>query len=169
MQKQILLISLIVLTIAIGFYFLTPANGIKNPFKANTSSKPSAKTNLLVIANKRFLLNVTLHTENEINALLTRAETLSKRARHNKKDVGIALILHGPEVGLFTKKNYQKFKALVDKAKRLDREKVIDIKICRTQMHSMKIKDTDIPSFIEIVPYGPDEQERLLKQGYINL
>ncbi|MBI3571304.1 MAG: hypothetical protein HY082_09395 [Gammaproteobacteria bacterium] len=43
------------------------------------------------------------------------------------------------------------------------------VKMCRTEMKILGIKEEDIPAFIELVPYGPDEEKRLLRNGYIYL
>lgn len=118
--------------------------------------------------DKRYLFSVTLHTQDEIDSMLTRAETLSKTfIAKPKVHAGIALVLHGPEIEMFTKKNYQKYQPLIDKAARLDSSSVIEIKVCRTAMDDMNIKEDDLPAFVEIVPYGPDEEKRLVGQGYI--
>jgi intracellular sulfur oxidation DsrE/DsrF family protein len=57
----------------------------------------------------------------------------------------------------------------VDRAARLDADGVVEIKICRTEMRSRGIHGDDVPGFIEFVPYGPDEEERLLRRGYVYL
>ena len=120
--------------------------------------------------NGKYLFSVTLHTRDEISSMLTRAEMLSKTLLSNKKDhAGIALVLHGPEIELFTKKNYDKNQQLIDKASRVDSCSVIEIKVCRTAMDDLDIKKKDLPAFVEIVPYGPDEEERLVEKGYTYL
>lgn len=119
--------------------------------------------------NGRYMFNVTLHSEQEISGLLSRAKKLSKTMRKNKNNSGIALVLHGDEIRFFSKKNYRLYKKIVDDAALLDADQVLDIKICKTQMDIMNIKEEDIPSFIDIVPYGPAEEERLRKNGYVYL
>lgn len=119
--------------------------------------------------NGRMLLNVQLHTAVEIDQLLTRAEKLSGTTRKVDNQPGIALVLHGDEVQIFNHSNKKKYRDLIDKAARLDAEGVIEIKICRQALRSMDINEDDVPGFVEIVPYGPDEEERLKKQGYIYL
>jgi hypothetical protein len=120
--------------------------------------------------NGRYLFSVTLHTRNEIESLLTRAESLSHSLKPRKKtQAGIALVLHGSEIGMFDKKNYGKFRNIVDKAARLDASDVLEIKVCKTLMDDMNIKKEDMPSFVEIVPFGPDEEKRLLRNGYTYL
>ena len=117
----------------------------------------------------RYIFSVTLHSEKEIEGLLTRAEKLSNEVKVDDKHAGIALVLHGPEIELFAKQNYKKHRQLVDKAAKLDANQVIDIKICSTKMRELDLDKDDIPAFIEIVPYGPDEEQRLRREGYVDL
>ncbi len=120
--------------------------------------------------NGRYLFGVTLHSEKEIESLLSRAESLSHKLKSRKEShAGIALVLHGKEIEMFNKKNYKKFRNIVDKAARLDANDVLEIKVCQTLMDELNIKKEDMPSFIEIVPYGPDEEKRLLENGYTYL
>ncbi len=122
----------------------------------------------------RYVIDVTLHTAKEIEALLTRAEELYESG--NKKNngikytrVGIALVLHGNEIKFFDKKYYKKYKKIVDKAAKLDANDVIEIKICNTKMKELGLKKDDMPPFAEIVPYGPDEVDNLIRKGYLYL
>ncbi len=117
----------------------------------------------------RYMFNITLHTPEEIEGMLNRAEMLSQTTRNLKRSAGIALVLHGPEIEVFARANYKKYRNIVDKAAKLDGDSVIEIKICKTQMDNMNIKEDDLPAFIEIVPYGPDEEKRLKREGYIDL
>jgi len=41
------------------------------------------------------------------------------------------------------------------------------VKICQTMMGKQGIDRDDIPSFIEQVPLGPGEVERLTREGYV--
>ncbi len=82
---------------------------------------------------------------------------------------GIALVLHGPEIRIFAKKNYAQYRYIVDRAKRLSKHHIIDIKLCRTKMKELHLREQDVPSWVEIVPYGPDEEKRLRGLGYIDL
>jgi intracellular sulfur oxidation DsrE/DsrF family protein len=43
----------------------------------------------------------------------------------------------------------------------LDRENIIDIKACQTMMRSLNIEQSELPSFIEQVPYAPVEIFRM--------
>lgn len=117
----------------------------------------------------RYLFQVTLHTPVEIEKLLARAEQLATTQRPPDRRAGIALVLHGPEVELFARRNYAKYRQLVDRAAKLDADGVIEVKMCQTEMRSRGIREQDVPGFIELVPYGPDEEKRLLRRGYIYL
>jgi len=130
----------------------------------------SATTKSVPNGSGRYLFGVTLHTEKEIESLLSRAESLSHKLEPRKNNqAGIALVLHGKEIEMFDKKNYKKFRSIVDKAARLDANDVLEIKVCKTLMDELNIKKEDMPSFVEIVPYGPDEEKRLLDNGYTYL
>jgi len=131
--------------------------------------QPLAPSSSLTTESGRYMFNVTVHTPEAIAGLLERAETLAKTMPPNDQRTGIALVLHGPEIELFTKANYSRFQKTVDQAARLDAMHVIDIKICRTAMKDLGISETDIPKFIELVPYGPDEENRLREKGYVYL
>jgi intracellular sulfur oxidation DsrE/DsrF family protein len=123
----------------------------------------------LPIKKGKFMFSVTLHKREEIDSLLTRADNLSKTMRSKGNKSAIALILHGPEIKLFTRKNFKKNQDIIDKAARLDEENVIQVKVCKTKMKELGIKNEDLPSFMEIIPYAPEEEKRLLDQGYVYL
>jgi hypothetical protein len=133
------------------------------------ATPPSPPAAGLTTEDGRYLFSVTLHTPEEISGLLTRAEELAKTRRPDSRHAGIALVLHGPEIEIFAKKNYARFRETVDQAARLDAGRIIEVKICRTEMKRLGIGEEDIPAFIELVPYGPDEETRLRRNGYVYL
>ncbi len=130
---------------------------------------PATPPNGPAAPDARYLFRVTLHTPLEIEGLLARAEQLARNMRPADRRAGIALVLHGPEVEIFARKNYAKYRHIVDRAARLDSDGVIEIKMCQTEMRSRGIGNDDVPGFIEFVPYGPDEEERLQRRGYVYL
>jgi hypothetical protein len=162
--KQVAIIVTAVAGIAVTAY-LVLAPQTRGPTEP---AQPSPATGL-VTEDGRYLFSVTLHTPEEIAGLLTRAEELAKTRRANSNDVGIALVLHGPEIEIFAKKNYARFRETVDLAARLNDGHIIEIKMCRTEMKRLGIGEEDIPAFIELVPYGPDEETRLRRNGYVYL
>ena len=136
---------------------------------AAAEKAPTMPPNDSAVPGVRHLFRVTLHTPMEIEGLLARAEQLARNMRPTDRRNGIALVLHGPEVEIFARKNYTKYRHIVDRAARLSAEKVIEIKMCQTEMRSRDIRDEDVPKFIEFVPYGPDEEDRLQRRGYVYL
>jgi len=119
--------------------------------------------------HKRFVVDLSLHNATEIEAFLRHAKKLSTRLEGDSDYPGIALVLHGPEVEYFAKKNYDKYKKIVDLAAQLDANKVIDIKVCQAMMKHLDVKKEDMPEFVEQVPYGPNEMKRLEIEGYTYL
>ena len=121
------------------------------------------------IENKSYLFDVSMHTIEELEALLTRAEEVSQTHPKDFEDLEIVMIIHGPDIEWFTHKNYEYNQKLVDLAARLDAYDVIDMKVCERTMQKRGVVPEDIPDFIESVPYAPTEIDRLLNDGYINL
>ena len=113
------------------------------------------------------VLDISVHTLEELQVLLDRAEELAMRPQPKGERAGIVLVLHGPEIAFFDINNYQRYKDVVDKAARLDAFDVVDVKICQTMMENLGIAQDDIPAFIEQVPYGPGEVDRLVREGYV--
>ena len=116
---------------------------------------------------ERTVLDVSVHSIEGLKILFDRAEELAMAPRPKGEDASVVLVLHGPDVEFFSIKNYEKYKAIVDQAARLDAFDVVDVKICQTMMDVHGIERDDIPSFIEQIPFGPGEVERLEQEGYV--
>jgi intracellular sulfur oxidation DsrE/DsrF family protein len=115
----------------------------------------------------RAVLDITVHTIEELHVLLDRAEELAVAPRTDDQDASVVLVLHGPEVEFFSTRNYDRYKDIVDQAARLDTYDIVDVRICQTMMAAKGISRDDIPSFIEQVPNGGVEVERLQREGYV--
>lgn len=164
LNKQIALVITATAGIVAAVYLVVSPSS-----RGPAESAPSSPSASLTTEEGRYLFNVTLHTPEEIAGMLARAEELAKTMRADSRRTGIALVLHGPEIEIFTKKNYSQFQKTVDQAARLDTTRIIEVKMCRTAMKNLGIREEDIPAFIEVVPYGPDEEARLRNNGYIYL
>lgn len=121
------------------------------------------------IENKSYLFDITDHSIEELQALLVRAEEVSQTHPDDFEDLEIVMIIHGPDIDLFTSQNYAENKKLIDLASRLDAYDVIDMKVCEKTMSLRGVDRQDIPPFIESVPYAPSEIKQRLQNGYINL
>ena len=85
------------------------------------------------------------------------------------EQASIAMVLHGPEIDFFAIENYPKYRDIVDLAAKLDAYNVIEVKMCQSMMRKRGLKNNNIPGFIELVPYGPEEIKRLQEKGYVKL
>lgn len=115
----------------------------------------------------RAVLDITVHTVEELLVLLERAEQLAQSPRVSDQNASVVLVLHGPEVEFFSTRNYDRYKDVVDQAARLDSLDIVDVRICQTMMATRGIARDDIPPFIDQVPDGPVEVERLVGEGYV--
>ena len=116
-----------------------------------------------------YVFSVTVSTQQQLDVVLNRAEDL--RELFNPDEHGkIAIVLHGDELQLFQKDNYQSNQSVVERARLLDQDNIIDIKACQTMMRTLEIEQNELPSFIEQVPFAPAEIERLQQQqGFTRL
>jgi intracellular sulfur oxidation DsrE/DsrF family protein len=110
--------------------------------------------------------NVALHTLSELKQLLEQAETIANGESQYNTEEPISVVLHGEEIKAFVRSNYRSNKALVDLAARLDAFNIIDVKVCKRWMGANGIMASELPPFVEAVPFGVGERERLKKAGY---
>jgi uncharacterized protein len=104
----------------------------------------------------------------EVANALERVEKLYTEGQLPQGANPIAIILHGPEVEIFFKDNYEEYKRIVDLAARLSAFGVVDVRVCETQSGIMGRSRTSIHSFIGTVPFGPTAVKRLLdQQNYV--
>ena len=130
-------------------------------FGAQNQSEPAPKSG--------YVFDITVQNEQQLDVILDRAETLKGQFSPNEHG-RITLVLHGQELRLFQKSNYNQFMKIVDKARSLDQQNLIDIKACQTAMEEFEIEQSELPDFIEQVPLAPVEIERLEKEkGYTRL
>ena len=116
---------------------------------------------------EKAVLDISVHTIEELRVLFDRAENYAMTPRLSGEHASIVLVLHGPEVEFFSINNYDKYKDVVDQAARLDAFDIVDVKICQTMLEIQGVRREDIPTFIEQVPQGPEEVERLVREGYV--
>ena len=119
--------------------------------------------------NPHYLFDVTEHSIDELLALLTRVDELIETPPGGPENLDIVLILHGPDIKMFTRQTYAQNKSLVDLAGKLDAANIVDLKVCETVMPEVGVAREDLPAFIETVPYAPAEKSRLMQLGYIEL
>ena len=172
-MKQVLVLGLAAgLLLVMAYVFISPSGeppgSVVDPVAEGAKTLPAVEISPAAdTVPDRTVLDVSVHTIEGLKVLFDRAEELAMTPRPKGEDASVILVLHGPEVEYFSIKNYDKYKDIVDQAARLDAFDVVDVKICQTMMGEHGIEQNDIPSFIEQVPYGPGEVERLKQEGYV--
>ena len=114
----------------------------------------------------RYVFDISVHTRAGLEAVLERVEALRAAGALDGHAPAMALVLHGPEISFFTRKNYPRYRDLVDRVRALDAAGVIETKMCQTMMRAKSIRESDVPDFIEFVPYGPAEIDRLVREEH---
>ncbi len=75
------------------------------------------------------------------------------------------VVLHGPEIRVFAKENYEKYQGIVDKMAGLAKSGV-DFRMCNNAMHAAGFEAKDIVGFVTIIPAGFAELIDLQSKGY---
>lgn len=75
------------------------------------------------------------------------------------------VVLHGPEIRVFAKENYEKYQPLVDKMAALSKSGV-SFRMCNNAMHAAGFEANDIIGFVTIIPAGFAEIIDLESKGY---
>ncbi|MGH1372349.1 MAG: acyl-CoA transferase [Cellvibrionaceae bacterium] len=115
-----------------------------------------------------YLARLELNTPEELHSALLRAEMLFLDGRLQGQLPPATMVVHGPEVAVFFKQEYPQNKVLVDLAAKLSAFGVIDIRVCETRMGVMGRSPVELFPFVGTVPFGPDEETRLVsEEGFL--
>lgn len=112
-----------------------------------------------------YLAQIRAHTVDEVEQVLVRAEQLTLAGLAG--GAPIVLVLHGDEALAFTRSRYLSYRPVVDLAARLDALGIVDVRVCETWMQGAEVEDRDVLPFVERVAYGPAEEVRLQREGYV--
>jgi len=116
----------------------------------------------------RFYFDVGGHSPDEILAMLTRADELAASGTPTDP-IEIVMVLHGPDLKLFTDEAPAGHADIGALASRLDAGGVIDFKACLRSVEEQGLSESSFPAYIEMVPFAPDELARLKSEGFIEL
>ena len=117
------------------------------------------------INQNKYIAKIELNTGKELLDLINRAQEWSVANTSNVKP--ISFVLHGTEADALLRSNYQDNTLLVDLAKQLSEDNVIEIRVCKTWMVFKGYDQADFADFVGEVKYAPSEIEKLLsKEGY---
>lgn len=133
-----------------------------------TSGGTTLHSNGLVQAEESgpdtFLARIELDDPDAVVGALERAERFYfKESANLEKYSPIVLVIHGSEVGIFFKENYDMYKAVVDLAARLSAFNVVDIRVCETSAKGLGLDLDTLFPFVDTVTYGPAEVVRLIE------
>lgn len=170
-MKKGIFIYLLVLAIAAWFgrdilslgYMMLTGQGV------NVAEAGIAQPDNALNDGRNYAYDIVLHTPEQIHEVLQHAEQISAAPRPGNEKASIAMVLHGPEIDIFSIENYPKYRDIVDLAAKLDAYNVIEVKMCQTMMRKRGLKNENVPGFIELVPYAPEELEKLRQRGYVVL
>lgn len=171
MKKGMALLVVVVLAGGLLYLYRAQGPGADDAAVVATGQEPAPDANTETgqppAGARRGVFDITVHSIEELEVLFERAEEIARHPRPVGGGDSIVLVLHGPEVEFFAISNYDRYRSIVDRAARLDAFQVVDVKICQTMMDYYDIGQDDIPAFIEQVPDGAAEVERLTREGYI--
>jgi len=120
------------------------------------------------LAASGYLARLQQHSPMGLESALRRAERLFVDGQLVDGHEPVTFVVHGPEVSVFFRDNYDAHKPLLDLAAKLTAFRVIDIRICETRMGVLGRDKSVLVPFVSTVPFGPAEEERLLvDEAYI--
>lgn len=79
--------------------------------------------------------------------------------------IKVVVVSHGPEVVVWAKKNYAKYKAIVDRAASFAQQGV-RFEICRNDAAALGFKPGDLHGFVHVIPAGPYALAYWQNKGY---
>ncbi|TNF04831.1 MAG: acyl-CoA transferase [Gammaproteobacteria bacterium] len=110
-----------------------------------------------------YLARIEKNNPEEVAEVLQRAEQFFLNEGMRQDFSPVVLVLHGPEVAIFFRDNYLRYRPIVDLAAKLSALKVVDIKVCETQSHGLGLDLKTLLPFVGTVPVGPVEERRLIE------
>ena len=116
-----------------------------------------------------YVFSVTVESAQQLDLVLSRAEDL-RELLIPTNIVKLRSCYTAMSCSCFRRTNYSSNQSMVERARLLDQEKIIDIKACQTMMRILEIEQSELPGFIEQVPFAPAEIERLQREeGFTRL
>lgn len=99
---------------------------------------------------------------NNVNALLRATAEFGPR---ELEPIKVVIVSHGPEIVVFDKRNYAKYKDVVDRAAGFAKQGV-RFEICRNAAAAQGIKPENLHGFVTVVPAGPYALAYWQAKGY---
>jgi len=99
---------------------------------------------------------------NNLNALV---KATADYGPHELEPLKVVIVSHGPELVVFAKKNYGKYKDIVERAASFAKQG-IKFEICRNAAAAQGFKPEDLYGFTTVVPAGPYALAYWQAKGY---
>jgi intracellular sulfur oxidation DsrE/DsrF family protein len=99
---------------------------------------------------------------NNLNALF---KATAEFGPHEIEPIKVVIVSHGPELVVFAKKNYEKYKEIVDRASSFAKQGV-KFEICRNAATAQGFAPEDLHGFVTVVPAGPHALAYWQSKGY---
>ena len=99
---------------------------------------------------------------NNVNALLKATQDYGP---HEIDPIKVVIVSHGPEVVLWAKKNYSKYKNIVDRAASFTKQGV-RFEVCKNDAAALGYKAEDLVGFVTVIPAGPYALAYWQAKGY---
>ncbi|MHB1331525.1 MAG: DsrE family protein [Sulfuriferula sp.] len=84
---------------------------------------------------------------------------------HEIDPIKVVIVSHGPEVVLWAKKNYSKYKDIVDRAASFAQQGV-RFEVCKNDAAALGFKPEDLDGFVTVIPAGPYALTYWQNKGY---
>jgi len=116
---------------------------------------------------QKVVYDVATKNVGHLTSVLDRASYLSTIYHADPFDASIVIVLHGDEINFFARKNYAKYKELMQRAESLTVGGIISIRMCRIAAKGHGYEPQDIHGFVKLVPMADAELVRLqTEEGY---
>jgi len=99
---------------------------------------------------------------NNLNALL---RATNEFGPHEVEPIKVVIVSHGPEVVVFDRRNYAKYREIVDRAASFAQQGV-KFEVCRNAAAAQGIAPGDLHGFVTVVPAGPHALAYWQAKGY---
>jgi intracellular sulfur oxidation DsrE/DsrF family protein len=99
---------------------------------------------------------------NYVSALLT---ATSEFGPQEIDPIKVVVVSHGPEIVVFARKNYEKYKDIVDRAASFAKQGV-KFELCRNAVSSVGFAPEDLHGFVTVVPPAPYALAYWQAKGY---
>lgn len=116
------------------------------------------------LGEQGYLARIDLNSPADVESALLRAESWFHSGKLAPGQPPLAFVIHGPEVAIFFRENYQKYRPIVDLAAKLSAFEVVDVRVCETSTSDLDHTRGHLQPFVDTVPFGPAEIERLVSE-----